>query len=131
MSPVRRHTGFAPERKPRGTDLVKRSSKIAAGRILPRSRQGRVGRVYTGNVPDGERFDRLRKRTVRKCVLSNYLSRQALVLCGSRYHIFHAVPTGEFSAVFQPTDLREAGGGRRIRCGRLLSIHTLLKNRVE
>ena len=44
-------------------------------------------------------------------MLSNYLSRQALVLCGSRYHMFDAVPTGEFSAVFQPTDLREAGGG--------------------
>ena len=41
-------------------------------------------------------------------MLSNYLSRQALVLCGSRYHMFDAVPTGEFSAVFQPTDLREA-----------------------
>jgi hypothetical protein len=64
-------------------------------------------------------------------VLSNYLSRQALVLCGSRYHIFDAVPTGEFSAAFSQLTYAKRAEVGAYAIGRLLSIHTLLKNRVK
>jgi hypothetical protein len=69
-------------------DPSERSSRIAAGtdatHILRLLDPDEVAcDLYTGNLPDAERFDRLRKRTAETCVLSTYLSRLALVLRGA------------------------------------------------
>ena len=66
-----------------------------------------MGRIYTGNLPDVERFDRLRKRTGKTCVLSNYLSQHALVLRGADT-ISNARTAN--SAPLLTTDLRERMG---------------------
>ena len=47
--------------------------------------------------------------------MSSYLPQNALVLCGSRYHMDDAAQTGEFSAASHPTALTRGGWGSRTR----------------
>ena len=112
MSPVRRHTGFAPERKLRGADAGERSSKIAAEWTVPRffacSTTRSHGTYIPETYPPRSALIGCVKERVKTSVLSNYLSQHALVLRGA--DTISNARTGEFSATSQPTELREADG---------------------